>query len=816
MPSRDTRFVYDIRHEVIVNFLHQKQCSSMWIEDTSGAVEGVVVRKGRGDYICCPPTLLASPMVQALSALNVQSAMTVKSRVVSTFLARVTDGAEIPISNGLRVQVVSGVLDLVRARKHQYAAFVASEALLVVWDDDPSNLVRRVEAIEADLVKIVWEASKDGPKFVGVEEKEVDLEEGITSSTQRRTVYLNSFYTGVSVAIAVCLMGLGGSRILTEVVLTGNYLSIGLLALTPILILFCLFFCNVVVSIVAQILGPIQQLNHNSKFYSAVCMPRLQGTTLPHITIQCPVYKEGLEGVIRPTVKSLKQAISTYELQGGTANILINDDGLQLLDEEERHARIEFYNDNNIGWTARPKHDPAAGFIRRGKFKKASNLNYGLRLSNMVEERLRKLLRHEKWSVQDETNSYESILQDVLKEDPRAWAQGNIRIGDYILLIDSDTRVPIDCLLDAASEMEASPDVAILQFSSGVMQVVGDFFENAITFFTNMVYTAIRYGVAAGDVAPFVGHNAVLRWEAIQQVSFLDEEGTERFWSETSVSEDFDMALRLQVEGYTVRLAGWADDEFKEGVSLTVYDELSRWEKYAYGCSELVFNPLKDWIFRGPFTPLFRHFITSSMPLGSKINIIAYVGTYFAIASSWISVLVNYVLVGLCDGELDKWYTEAESWRVWVSLMVVFVAGGNIAVAVQRHRAGVKAFLPALIESIKWSILFSIFFGGLSMHLSQAILSHMFSIDMSWGATAKEVEKSNFFKEVPKIAKKFKYSMIFCILEIIGIVIMATADFIPWSWNITSFPAIFPLALLASCHLLVPVALNPNLMTFSW
>jgi hypothetical protein len=51
--------------------------------------------------------------------------------------------------------------------------------------------------------------------------------------------------------------------------------------------------------------------------------------------VQCPVYKEGLTSVIAPTVKSIKQAISTYELQGGSANMLINDDGLQIIDEEE-------------------------------------------------------------------------------------------------------------------------------------------------------------------------------------------------------------------------------------------------------------------------------------------------------------------------------------------------------------------------------------------------------------------------------------------------------------------------------------------------
>lgn len=110
-------------------------------------------------------------------------------------------------------------------------------------------------------------------------------------------------------------------------------------------------------------------MHSNSKYYSAKCPPRLQNRVLPHVTIQCPVYKEGLASVIAPTVKSIKQAISTYELQGGSANMFVNDDGLQIIDEEERRARIEFYADHSIGWTARPKHG-ANGFVRKGKFKK--------------------------------------------------------------------------------------------------------------------------------------------------------------------------------------------------------------------------------------------------------------------------------------------------------------------------------------------------------------------------------------------------------------------------------------------------------------
>ena len=110
-------------------------------------------------------------------------------------------------------------------------------------------------------------------------------------------------------------------------------------------------------------------MKENSRFYSAMLPRRLQAQPLPHVTIQCPVYKEGLQSVIAPTIKSIKAAITTYELQGGSANIFVNDDGLQLLSEEERDARIEFYADNSIGWTARPKHN-SDGFLRRGKFKK--------------------------------------------------------------------------------------------------------------------------------------------------------------------------------------------------------------------------------------------------------------------------------------------------------------------------------------------------------------------------------------------------------------------------------------------------------------
>ncbi|KAF7559604.1 hypothetical protein G7046_g4537 [Stylonectria norvegica] len=813
--SQGSMFLDDIKHEVMVNYLYQQQCSMLWVGDGSGEAEGVMLRKSRGRYMACPAALGHSPFAMACAALNVQCAMTVNSRVIKTFLQWSPDAVDVPLMNGLRVQILPTVDDLPRARKHQFAAFIAADGLLVVWDDDALNLVARAKTIESELMELVWNSGMedDDDEKTGVIEVEIDEESGEIKPEARPVHLQNTVLVSITLAIVTISLGSAWRQLAIEVSVDGNFTRLALVLLFPIQIFFTLFFAQVLVGCLAQIFGPIRQLTINSKFFSARPPPRLQTAYLPHVTIQCPVYKEGLVGVIMPTVKSIKQAMSTYELQGGSANMFVNDDGLQLLSEDERDARIEFYADNSIGWVARPKHGEN-GFVRKGKFKKASNMNFGLMISCKVEEKLLLIKRPVDWSQNDEAQAYEQALKEALEEDGRAWADGNIRIGDYILLIDSDTRVPSDCFLDAVSEMDQSPDVGIMQFSSGVMQVVHTYFENGITFFTDLIYTAIRYTVSNGDVAPFVGHNAILRWEAIQQVSYRDEDGYDKFWSESHVSEDFDMSLRLQCSGYIIRLAAWAGDGFKEGVSLTVYDELARWEKYAFGCNELLFNPIRTWLWRGPFTPLFRRFIFSNIRFTSKVTIISYIGTYYAIGAAWIMTGVNYFLMGWYNGYLDKYYLD--SWQVWFSIIIVFNGLGNVALAFMRYRSGERTLMYALWENFKWTFMLAIFLGGLSLHVSQALLAHMFEVDMSWGSTSKEAEFSNFFIEVPKVLKKFKISMLFSLFFLTGMTILATADFVPYSWRITDFVAILPMATVTGSHFLLPLALNPALMTFSW
>lgn len=365
--------------------------------------------------------------------------MTVNSRVIKTFLSWSPEAVDVPLMNGLRIQILPTVDDLPRARKHQFAAFVASEALLVVWDDDALHLVQRAKAIESELMELVWqtgeEDDEDGEKRagLGVTEVEIDEESGEILPGKRPIHMQNTYLVSITMLLIVVSLGAAWRQLAIEVSVDGNFLRLALVALFPVQIFFTLFFVQVIVGCLAQIFGPIRQLTINSKFFSARPPPRLQSAILPHITVQCPVYKEGLSTVIAPTVRSLKQAISTYELQGGSANMFMNDDGLQLISDEERRARIEFYADHSIGWVARPKHGEN-GFLRRGKFKKASNMNFALMISCKVEEKLAEYHRGPEWSQVDEAQAYEMSLKEVLEEDGRAWADGNIRVGDYILI----------------------------------------------------------------------------------------------------------------------------------------------------------------------------------------------------------------------------------------------------------------------------------------------------------------------------------------------------------------------------------------------
>lgn len=663
-----------------------------------------------------------------------------------------------------------------------------------------------------------------GPKPAAPSPDETDAEKA--KRKERKLIMIGPVYAGLGAGLAGYFCAAGVANLLQEWALDGSFIRFALCVTLPFIFCVSIFFCLQLIGNICLIFGPVAQYHENSQFYSAVKPepnPEIDNN-LPHITIQLPVYKESLETVIAPSVFSVKQAMQTYARQGGTSAIFICDDGIQSMSEEQRQERIAFYANHNIGWVARPPHnsvDPE-GFKRAGKFKKASNMNYGLQLSLKLEKFLAQL---EAEGAEDdleeclEDRAMKMARDEIFEESGRRFqpwcANGkSIRVGQLILIIDADTIIPEDCFRDAAREMHESPDVAIIQHESDVMQVAHHYFENGITHFTRRINKCISLGCANGEVAPFVGHNAFLRWSAVQDASFIDTDGIRKQWSEANVSEDFDLALRLLLKGYNLRWATYSNGGFKEGVSLTIVDELARWQKYAYGCNEIIFNPLITWWKKGPISQQLRGFVWSAAPLHYKIGMMSYMFSYYGIAAATMGSILNYLLLGL-GSNIDRFYLK--SFEILLACTVVFPGIGNIGYTLLEYRLGHRNFFEALFENLRWIPFFMFFFGGMSIHLSTALLAHLFSYDMTWGSTGKEVERSSFWQEVPRIWSNFKLTFCICFL-CIAMMVVFTTPAIPWEWRIHGWEwaLIIPLALNVGCHILLPIVLNPWLMIFSY
>lgn len=173
--------------------------------------------------------------------------MTVNSRIIKTFLQWSPDAVDVPLMNGLRVQILPTVDELPKARKHQFAAFIASEQLLVVWDDEAMNLIPHAKAIENELMELVWktgepedvEEEMNEKKGPGVVETVINEETGEYES-KRPTNIQNAVLVGITLVIVVVMLGAGFRQITIEIMIDHGYLRCAFLLLVPIQIFFTL------------------------------------------------------------------------------------------------------------------------------------------------------------------------------------------------------------------------------------------------------------------------------------------------------------------------------------------------------------------------------------------------------------------------------------------------------------------------------------------------------------------------------------------------------------------------------------------------
>ncbi|KAF5344914.1 hypothetical protein D9758_011571 [Tetrapyrgos nigripes] len=85
---------------------------------------------------------------------------------------------------------------------------------------------------------------------------------------------------------------------------------------------------------------------------------------------------------------------------------------------------------------------------------------------------------------------------------------------------------------------------------------------------------------------------------------------------------------------------------------------------------------------------------------------------------------------GECGWAIDVDGCYMHSFEIWLACLVVFPGAGNLAYTVLEYRLGQRNILSSFLENVMW-ILFFFFFGSLSVHLSAALLAHLFSYNIT-------------------------------------------------------------------------------------
>ena len=166
----------------------------------------------------------------------------------------------------------------------------------------------------------------------------------------------------------------------------------------------------------------------------------------------------------------------------------------------------------------------------------------------------------------------------------------------------------------------------------------------------------------------------------------LQDEGSTEYWSESHVSEDFELMIHLYNLGFNGRYVNYPDCEFQEGITRTFDEEAGRHRKFALGAHELMFNSFNSWIGRGPFSPLFSMFLKSDIPSYYKVFLTSYL---FGYTSGGVYILVFSIAA------LVRVVGEQED----IVFLSTFTSAGVLALSVVIYYVvGYSTFLFAMIK----------------------------------------------------------------------------------------------------------------------
>ncbi|KAL3934463.1 MAG: hypothetical protein SGBAC_009832 [Bacillariaceae sp.] len=615
-----------------------------------------------------------------------------------------------------------------------------------------------------------------------------------------------------------------------------------------------------------------------------------------NVTIQIPVYKESLQEVLMPTLKSCMRSRDYYMRKSkARCNIVVCDDGImaflknnfaaaemlwetvsktdgkifklsQLLQRVPRPSRrhlkglkshsvyevfhrMLFYYHYDIGFVARSTWD------RRGKFKKASNLNTHLRLV---------------WGAEQVAKTNDFSLEQSLMEvahnsdGSRDTMFGNdISIGHLIIVNDADARMAETVILKTVPEFLNDKFLGFTQHATKTLddQRGESYYINMLSAYTDALYQGhFLLSSILGCHPPLVGHSIFLRSEAVKQcgrirtlrktqrwlhniglpflsvdqvgLNNLQDHGSTEYWSECHVSEDFELMIHLYNLGFNGRYVAYPDCEFQEGITRTFDEEAGRHRKFALGGHELMFNPINSWVGQGIFSPLFKTFLRSDIPSYYKIFLTAYLFSYTS-GGAYLIVFSTAAIARIIDKESEVSYIYAfnSAGVLILSIVVYYVIGYSTFLfsMVRMYLANKNLLFPKyrkrgicylIYKMVRYSMLFQIlFYTVMGNYFFLGSMDHLLSKSAIVSATNKDtIHISRCTALWDTLRFNTGSLMIACYLLCLSyLTILESMD-----WDFSAIPtgddllsnALFagPPALMALFAVFVPIILNPYIL----
>jgi len=395
----------------------------------------------------------------------------------------------------------------------------------------------------------------------------------------------------------------------------------------------------------------LEVIKRNDKYYSGVEIPDffIHSREYPSVTIQILLRDENFD---RSTLQQCMIEATRYtDETGAKCNILICDEGFNLLTDEEKQKRISFYSDpnnnNNIGFIARPRPEELH-LSRTSMNHQASTLNFAMNFASKY------LVAENTVSDVAVPTSTESTPTATTPNSPGAFSKeqyeayqkhrdhlisrgaffhGDTGIGDYILLLRPDSSsirlpdLPLDengCIKRLVKEMIFDGEQVLYLQCFTTPYVSSSNAEKGVLNQTcnNMYNSYMLLGTAMRMISPLLGSNVLLNKKALIQCAmpstslYGDSSSTttsiplKQYWKEDCISKDMDLMMRGYNHGYVGRYVTYAGT-FQESTSQSYLSEYLKTAKYGCYSIELFYNPITKWMNQGMFSPAIKNLFQS-------------------------------------------------------------------------------------------------------------------------------------------------------------------------------------------------------------